>query len=757
MYCITHHKIRRMKRIFFLILFSIGYFSNFAQVMPAAYQQGRDLYQRLAYSEAIPFLIKECTGNKNKFLEADIMLADCYRQTNQYKLAEGEYAIVCQDVRLKDDKQKLYYAQVLQTNQKYDKAAEWYGKYLEKFPMDSRAKNQKLASENVAQFTSGKKLYITNLPFNTNGYDFGACINKNTLYFTSTGGKVDDVKAKDINAWTGERFMNLYSTEIQQSDTASDIFTTAAILPNAVNTKYNEGPLCFNKDNTKVYFTRNQYNPEEKAKIAYSKEREANLSIYEATIENGNWTKIKELPFNSKQFSCGHPALDEDNKTLYFSSTMPGGFGGSDIWKVKYDGDKWEKPVNIGTSINTEGEEMFPTFDNSKTFYFASDGQGGIGGLDIFSSKMTDNGIVDLKNLGTPINSSYDDFAYLINDDKTVGFFSSDRPNGKGEDDIYRFADIEYKLEILVIHKHNKSAIANAHVQVKNGEQIKNYDYTNTDGKLIIPVEPGTTYKLQADALGYLPATVSKTIIENEKQALQKVVIELEPMVMQVKVINDVTKAPIPNAKLTCSSPCQQSVKVNSTDENGKINYAVQDKCTYTLEASAKSYLPKPASQYTITLVDTTYVIIELTQITEKAIALNNIYYDFDKWNIRPEAEEDLNMLLAFMKNNPDAIVELSSHTDARGDDAYNLSLSQKRAQSAVTWLVMHGISDSKIKPVGYGETKPVNNCRNNIKCTEEEHQRNRRTEFKVLNAGEIINSTTKERIVVDPCNNCLF
>ncbi len=745
-----------MKKIILPILLCM-YSIVFGQIVPAAYQQARDLYNRLAYSEAIPLLLKECTGKYNKFLDADIMLADCYRKTGQYKLAEGEYAIVCQDKRLKDNRQKLYYAQVLQTNQKYDLAAQWYKKYLETYPNDRLAQNQLKASEDIQKYISDKKLSIINLPFNTDGYDFGSAISGNTLYYTSTGGKEKNLKARETNAWTGERFMNLYAVNIIQSDTATDAFSPASVLSNGVNTKYNEGPMCFTKDGTKVFFTRNQYNPEEKAKMAYSKEKEANLSIYEATIENGNWTKIKELPFNSKQFSCGHPALDETNSVLYFSSTMPGGFGASDLWKVKFNGDKWEKPINLGAVINTEGEEMFPSFGPDGTFYFASDGLGGLGGLDIYSALLNKNDIQEIKNLQSPINSSYDDFAYLINNDGSVGFFSSNRQGGKGEDDIYRFSNIQFKLEIHVVHKFTKTPIANAAVSISTQGKEKAILKTDENGVSVTPVNAGIEYQLDADMQGFMPASLKKTIVNNEKQPLQKITIELQPMVMQVTVINAITKTPIANAAVTCNSPCQKSLRSNFANENGVINYSVMDKCTYNVFASAKSYLPAAPKEITVSLIDTTYLVIELTQITENAITLNNIYYDFNKWDIRPEAIPDLKMLLTFMNNNPEAIVELSSHTDARGDDAYNKKLSQKRAQSAVDWLVMNGINLDKIKPVGYGESQPVNKCTNNVKCTEEEHQRNRRTEFKVLNAGEIINSKTKEKIDVDPCKNCLF
>lgn len=745
-----------MKKIIASILLCISFLTNYAQLVPATYQQARDLYNRLAYSEAIPLLFKECTGKNNKFLEAHIMLADCYRQTNQYALAEAEYAIVNQDVRLKDEKQRLYYAQILQINQKYAEAATWYTKYLAKFPNDNRAKNQFEACSNIQQFYTDDRYSITSLPFNTNGYDFGTYINNNLLYYTSTGGKVADAKfkSKDINLWTGEHFMDLYSVGIIENDSTADDYSFPSLLPKSVNTKYNEGTLCFNKANTKVYFTRNPYNPEDSKKMTYSKEKEANLTIYEATIENGKWININKLPFNNKQYSCGHPALDEEDSTLYFASNMPGGFGGVDLWKVKFANDKWEKPVNLGATINTEGDEMFPALDKDKTLYFSSDGLGGLGGLDIFSAKISDNELSVPHNLGTPLNSSYDDFGFLINENKTIGFLSSDRPGGKGEDDIYRFSKIKYQLEILIIDKFTKEPIATSQISADSAGIKLN---SNSQGISSTEVEGGMTYDLLAAAPDYFPTTATKLIPKNEKKPNNNIVIELQPIVMQVMVIDAVTKKPLEAATINTTSPCVNNSLTHLTDAAGKASFFVKNKCKYSIQASARSYLPKAPTEITTTLKDTIFVLIELEQVSDKPIVLNNIYYDFDKWNIRSEAETDLNLLLQFLKDNPEADIELSSHTDARGDDTYNQELSQKRAQSAVNWLVARGVNANNIKPVGYGESKPVNQCVNNIKCTEEQHQRNRRTEFRVLNAGQVIASQVKQDIIINPCNNCPF
>jgi outer membrane protein OmpA-like peptidoglycan-associated protein len=173
--------------------------------------------------------------------------------------------------------------------------------------------------------------------------------------------------------------------------------------------------------------------------------------------------------------------------------------------------------------------------------------------------------------------------------------------------------------------------------------------------------------------------------------------------------------------------------------------------------ANAKGYLPNVSKIATLNVIDTLHHVIELSPINNKPIVLNNIYYDFDKSYIRQDAVPDLNMLLTFMKNNTDAIIELSSYTDARGIDDYNQVLSQHRAESAVNWLVAKGINKDKIMAVGYGESKPINNCINDIICSEENHQRNRRTEFKVLNAGEVTVSQDKSNMRVDKCKNCPF
>lgn len=742
-----------MKRYLIVIccLIALGSPATMQAQIQAKYEMARDFYQRLAYSKAIP-LFEEYLAKKNDNLDAKIMLADCYRKNNQYIPAEHWYGEVAKDKALADPVQILYYAQILQVREKYSEAAQWYDNYLARVPGDKRASLQRDACLNIQSLQSTKDSYIiTNMPFNTDGYDFGTCLVKDRFLFTSTGGKNTGEKT---NLWTGEGFMDIYEVMVLDSGRQ---YSGASKWQPTINTKYNEGTVWFDNARGKVYFTRNDYNPDEKQKMTYSSAKESNLMIYEASNNGSAWTDVKELPFNNKEFSCGHPTVSADGLTMYFASTMPGGKGGVDIWRSVLVNDTWQAPVNLGDAVNTEGDEMFPYLFQDNRLYFASDGHGGLGGLDIFLYELGKPAAA-ATNIGAPFNSAYDDFGFVSSEDTYYGYFTSDRPGGKGEDDIYRYVNNEFVLEVLVVDKLTQAPIEKANVDVLLDEESIASLVTPTDGIVSAKVLGGNTYRILADAYQYLPDSATRLIEQDENQRVQRVKIELMPITLEVQVIDAETKEPIGNALVAIKSKCLDEPKALTTDAAGNTEaIRAMNDCDYNLQANAKGYKPK-VKDVQLRNVNAPYkVVIELEPIDDQAIVLNNIYYDFDKWNIRSDAEEDLNMLLQFLKSNPDAVIELSSHTDARASDDYNLALSQKRAQSAVNWLIARGISSKRMKAVGYGETKPVNGCVNDVQCPEADHQQNRRTEFRVLNAGEVTSSKAKKDIKVDPCKGCKF
>jgi outer membrane protein OmpA-like peptidoglycan-associated protein len=337
---------------------------------------------------------------------------------------------------------------------------------------------------------------------------------------------------------------------------------------------------------------------------------------------------------------------------------MPGGNGGTDIYKSVYDGKNWSKPENLGSVINTAGNEMFPYIHNDGTFYFSSDAHNNLGGLDVFMTSFDGKKWLQVENLNYPLNSSKDDFAYVLNSDGKTGFLSSNRDNF--EDKVFEVTknDPIFILSGHVYHKGKfNSFIDSAIVEI--------YNITEKRRQLLLTDKAGN-YKLKLSSKCNYEVKCWKPMFH------------------------------------TVTSPQQFSMVEKKYSENFTANFALDQ------------------------------------IIIEKPIVLENIYYDFDKWNIRPDAEAELDKLVQTLKRNNNLTIELSSHTDSRAGDQYNMVLSDKRAKAAVEYLINHGIDGKRLKWKGYGESRLVNHCKNDVFCTEEDHQKNRRTEFKSIKIDNI-------------------
>lgn len=387
------------------------------------------------------------------------------------------------------------------------------------------------------------------------------------------------------------------------------------------------------------------------------------LKIYRSRKVNGRWEEAEELPFNDDDFSCAHPTLSRNGKKLYFASDRSGTVGLSDIWVVDVLEDgTFSEPENLGRPINTEGRESFPYISDAGTLYFASDGHPGLGGFDVFvTAPEADQ--VSVLSVGAPINSSSDDFAFIVNDSAKTGFFSSSRKRGMGSDDIYKFKQKELPEPTCDV------AITGV---------IKDW---NTNELL-------------------LDATVQLLSMENEVLAETKV------------------------------------------NEQGVYNFDAVCSERYIVRASERLYYDKEAIVTTTSKPSTIEQDISLElRLKEvklgddlaKLLDLKPIYFDYDKSNIRPDAAVELTKVISAMKQIPTMIISARSHTDSRGRDSYNLSLSDRRAKSTVAYIIDHGIEASRISGKGYGETELVNECANGVDCSDEDHQLNRRSEFIVI------------------------
>lgn len=605
-------------------------------------RQGNRLYNDLAYSMAIEEYQKALS--KKEFPQGRIRLAESYRLMNDLSRAEEAYSKVVQ-MKEAEPVHKLRYSLLLMRNGKYDQAKTYLDQYLTAVPNDVTVQKLRASCDSIDRWKEDSLQYtIQTSSINSGQSNFSPVLTKDGVVFaTDRSGK------GDAYAWTGRPFLEMY---FAKGDLDKG-FSSPVQLTGDVNGKYHDGPATFNATGDTVYFTRNNYIGR---KVIKSKETEqVNLKIYQAVKKDTTWTGIKEFVFNSNDYSTGHPSLSSDGNKMYFASDMPGGLGGSDIWMTEKANGEWGKPVNLGPTINTPFNEMFPTIFHDTALYFSSEGHYNFGGLDLFKAVNMGSGWSESKNMGFPLNSSYDDFGIALNDSAKAGLFSSNRnAQNTMQDNIYAFVvnDMRFTLEGIAVEKVTQEPLGGVTVELINTKTgRKETALTGPDGKFLFKLDANSDFTVTGSLAQYFTNT-EKVSTVGKKQS--------ESMFVKLKL------------------------------ELEKI-------------------------------------------IVNKPIVLENIYYDLNKYNIRPDAAEGLEKLVKIMQDNPAIKVELSSHTDARADDKYNDVLSQRRAESAVNYIISRGVSSSRITAKGYGERQLVNRCKNNVKCSEQEHQQNRRTEFKVV------------------------
>jgi outer membrane protein OmpA-like peptidoglycan-associated protein len=529
----------------------------------------------------------------------------------------------------------------------------------------SQEYNEEDPSKRIPDHTGEYK--VTNLEINSYDSDFGVTYyEEGKILFTSTR-KDSDNSAK---RWKGnnQRFLNFY---VGETDDQGNVISYES-LKGEGNTKFHESNATFNKDHTKVYFTRNTLYGTKKG---LSKDRKMKLSIYIADVDSeGKWHNIVPFPYNSDEYSNGHPTLSLDGKIMYFTSDMPGTIGKTDIFKVEItETGTFTVPKNLGGNVNTPGREMFPFIAADGTLYFSSDYHKGKGKLDIFKTDSDELELAAIQNIGEPFNSSRDDFAFVLNNNLLEGYFSSNRTGGRGDDDIYYFVN------------KNKSKI------IKKREPLPEVPCTNL-------------------ITGVITDKKDEALLSN---ALVEIFDQEGNTVYKVKVG--------PDGHFEYETPCEK---------------------TYIVKASKPLYLEKEITVYTTDVLGQEVtanisLVPEIIKVNGKiVIDIESIYFDFDDYRITPQAAIELDKVIAFMNKYPKVIIEGGSHTDSRGRADYNMKLSEKRARSTVNYIMKNGHFDAtRISAHGYGETQLVNNCSDGVRCSDEEHARNRRTEFVIINA----------------------
>ena len=644
-----------MKRIIYSTLIAFVSFSALAQ--EKTIKKGNKEYDKYAYFEAKD--IYEKVANKgHKSVDLFQKLGDSYYFNADLITANKWYTELFAMGETVDSEYLYRYAQTLKATGDTKKADEYLQKFALAKPEDTRAAKFTSSKDymDVIKANSGRH-NIENAGINSKVMDYGAAFYKNQLVFTSardTGGA-----RSNVHSWTNQGFTTLYASEVNDNGSLS----SPEKFSSSITTKVNESTPVFTSDGSTMYFTRNNFNKGKKGK---DENGTILLKIYKATNENGVWSNVTELPFNSDTYSVAHPALSANEKFLYFSSNMPGTKGASDLFKIAINEDgTFGTPVNLGDNINTEARETFPFIAKDDVLYFASDGHLGLGGLDVFASKIDADGLNGKPfNVGSPINSNTDDFGYIIDAQSKIGFFTSNRTGGEGFDDIYKFKE---NIKLLI-------------------ENIE---------------------------------AVSGIIMDEE------------------------TNEVIPNTEVTIFNDKMEEVATVTTDKDGKYSFdKLAPNTTYTIRAKGvdgeiaervftTGNKGKAAEANILTKVKVKKV--KVGDDLAKTFKIEIIYFDLDKSNIRKDAALDLAKIVEVMKQNPTMKVDVRSHTDSRQTTEYNASLSDRRAKSTIAWMVSQGIAKDRLTGKGYGESQLTNSCSDNVSCTEEEHQKNRRSEFIIL------------------------
>ena len=629
-----------------------------------------DNYDNYAFIDARQMYL-EIVNNGYESVELFQKLGDTYYFNNDYKNAHKWYSRLFEYNQ--DTISKEYYFRYIQSLKAvgdYTKATELLKQYR-KINGDDNYIKEYANDVNYLELIElqSYRFSVVNEAINTKSQDFG------TAYYRGTN-KVVFASAKDSaslvsrkHKWNERQFLDLYEADMDSlTGELSNVTKFGNGGDEKLNTKFHESNAVFTKDGQTVYYSSNNYFDKNFKK---SSDDVNKLKIFRAQKTSDGWGSITELEINSDEFSTAHPALNVDESRLYFASDRPGSKVGlqgrvlSDIWYVDLNEDgEFSEPVNV-SSINTAGNELFPFISDKGDLYFSSTGHMGLGGLDIFVTPLVDtfdNDNLRVTNIGKPVNGPHDDFSFIINDSTQMGYFSSNRPEGKGLDDIYRFIQ-------------NKPLVCKDLIQ---------------------------------------------GIVTNEKTGLLMPDTQVNLLDVNNKVIDSVIVGK--DAAYKFSVNCSSDYSIRALKEG----YSPAEANTTTPNTVATIDLPLQISKS----IDDKLIDVKQGDDLNDILDLNMIYFDFDKHNIRPDAELELQKVLRYMKAYRTVSIDIRSHTDSRAPDGYNIKLSDRRAKSTRAYLIMKGISPDRLTARGYGEYQLVNECSNGVECTEEEHQLNRRSEF---------------------------
>jgi outer membrane protein OmpA-like peptidoglycan-associated protein len=732
-----------MKLILLIFIALIATFS-FSQNRKA---KKADVYfSKLSYSKAIPLYLKMVDSKLNS-PQIQAKLAYSFFQIGNISKSVEFYSLAFSASQDFPKDYFFYYAQALKQTGNYAESDKWMSVFYHKDTADLRAISYWKSTDYLGNIQSmDPYAKIEAVSFNSPFADFGGYSytkKEEVLFVSARKPKLNGNKW----TWNGENYLDYFAVKNQVVRKKSNGVTRK------LNSNFHEGPLCFNSDESMVYFTRNNLS---RGKSRRDSTGIQNLKLCIADVTpDGSFVNIRELAINSKNHSVGHPTISADGKTLYFVSDMPGGFGGADIYKASIlPNGEIVNPINLGDKINTEGQEMFPWVTADGVLCFSSDGHIGLGGLDVFFAPMQDAGMpVEVYHGGPFINSERDDFAFILNKDGKNGYLSSNRGEN-GDDNIFSFNLLKplvfgIQLNGVLSDELTADGIAGATIYLLNqAGEIVDSTTTDANGKYQFTLQQNENYRVRATYKDRKSETFDVAVSTAENATISQKIKLLDPPAtdFQLFVINKESKQGIQDVKIHIKEvKSGRSLAEQITNSTGNAHNPIpsirNDKNTkLELKFSKQGYLTKKiqvdenVSNSEIQAMKIELIPLRIGMNLAELVNINPILFDLNKSDIRKDAQVELDKIVEILNDNPTLEVELGSHTDCRSSYDYNMKLSDSRAKASAAYVRARITNAKRIYGKGYGESKLKLYCpcegtiKNN--CLEEEHQQNRRTEF---------------------------
>ena len=696
-------------------------------------EQARLAFGQRDYVDAVRFYQKAIRKTKN-FESQKILgyqIGRCYYKMKNYDQARQwlEDAVGNQ---IDSVKAYWYLAEILTIEKQFGHAVGVLQKAKRLHPevkqLDVRIQNIRFIQKNILPDSLSVIQPVQAL--NSTVSDYGPAWWGNRLVFSSTR---QSKFGNTMDGRTGQGFSKLYYAQKEMPDNPWQINR----MPQVFNTGYNDGTFAFDPVNQIAYWT---------SCSEHSRHCVLYQSVY--STENERWQRPEKPGFMISGYNYGHPDVSEDGKTLYFTSNMPGGYGGNDLWRISRQQDgSWGIPVNLGSQINSPYNELFPKMVGDSLLFFASDRPGALGGLDLYYSLKQHHELSAPASLPYPMNSPADDFGLVMEPEGNGGYLCSNR-NLKTSDDIYHFDGFPVKVMVEghIKRKYDHAALAQTKIIFQNSKAQRDTVTSDKTGTYRFLVNAMDDYLVTATKPGYF--VEKKTFSTRSARLLQhltnlkRIDFYLEkkdyPCAIQGWVKARDTHQPMAGLKVNISSADGFSSWVLTHADGGYRFDGLKPNTMYTVKTGHAGYfsesrvctLPKVHRSEVFSKANGYDMDFDLTRIqTKREVILSNIYYDFDKATLRSTSKIELNKLASMLRETPGVSIQINAHTDSRGSDAYNMKLSRAMAQAVVDYLVSRGIDAGRLVARGWGESKPlIPNAK-----TDDEFQANRRTSFKIL------------------------